>query len=538
MRYAVSNFKVGLDECESEVATRLIKQLGISKEQLRSSVCARRAIDARKKTHIHFVCTYEVELAIKLEPVPAQVRAINCSSLESVTPDIFKQKSFANAHVIIIGAGPAGLFAALSLAESGFRVTLLERGKPVETRMRDIGRLRSRGELDPESNICFGEGGAGTYTDGKLYTRIKHPFLRWVLHSFVRFGARADILVDAHPHLGTDKLVRIVRNMRNHLIDLGVDYRFETRVDDLLIRDGKTRGVRIASGEEIAADHIVLATGHSARDTFKRLDELGIAMEAKGFAVGVRAEHPQQLINEIQFGATAGHEKLSAAEYSLTHQVRDKYLGKRGVYSFCMCPGGLILPSPTEAGGMAVNGMSNAKRGGNWANSGIVVQVTPDDISRHGIKSSPLMGIDFQRQLEVATFKAAGEKYAAPTMRLTDFVNKKATGTLAPTRFKPEAIPTDLWHLLPHWVANPLAEGLQGFNRKMRGFVSDEANLLASETRTSSPVRIERGKDMQSISVEGLYPVGEGAGYAGGIVSAAVDGLKAAEAIIGSEKRD
>ena len=532
MLYAISNVQVGLDESDRDVTRRLASQLNLTVYDIQTSTCSRRAIDARKKSNIHFVCTYEIELKQPLDPLPNNCRLLEHSSLSPAQPEVFRRKSVSNTHAVVIGAGPAGLFAALALAESGIRVTLLERGKPVETRMRDIGRLRSRGELDPESNICFGEGGAGTYTDGKLYTRIKHPFLRWVLHSFVRFGAREDILVDAHPHLGTDKLVRIVRNMREELIKLGVNYRFETRVDDLLIEDGKATGVRINSGEEIASDHVVLATGHSARDTFERLQQLGIRMEAKAFAVGVRAEHPQALIDTIQFGSAAGHEKLSAAEYSLTHQVADQYLGKRGVYSFCMCPGGLIVPSPTEEGAMAVNGMSNAKRAGQWSNSGIVVQVTPEDISRHGIKESPLMGIAFQRELEAATFRAAGEKYASPAMRLTDFVNRKATGTLAPTRFKPEAIPTDLWELLPRWVANPLAEGLQGFDRKMRGYLTEEANLLASETRTSSPIRIERNESMQSVNVSGLYPVGEGAGYAGGIVSAAVDGLKAAAAII------
>ena len=536
MLYAVSNFKVALDENEKSVISRLIRHLGISSENLGSAVCARRALDARKKSHIHYVCTYEVELTSELASLPPQVRLIANSSLKAVTPEIFKQKSSGNSHVIIIGAGPAGLFAALALAESGFKVTLLERGKPVETRMRDIGRLRSRGELNPESNICFGEGGAGTYTDGKLYTRIKHPFLRWVLHGFVRFGARSDILVDAHPHLGTDKLVRIVRNMRNHLIDLGVDYRFETRVDDLLIHDNQVTGVRIASGDELIADKVVLATGHSARDTFERLHELGISMEAKSFAVGVRAEHPQALINQNQYGHFAGKGELGAAEYKLTHQVPDQYLNHRGVYSFCMCPGGLIVPSPTEEGRMAVNGMSNAKRGGQWANSGIVVQVTSDDILRHGHKQSPLMGMAFQRELEEATFKAAGNQYAAPTMRLVDFIGKRATGKLAPTRFKPEAVPADLWEIFPNWLAQPLSEGIKGFGRKMRGFVSTEANLFGSETRTSSPLRILRDEQIQSVSLKGLYPVGEGAGYAGGIVSAAVDGLKAAEAIIGSEK--
>jgi len=531
--YSFANVQVALDEDEHGIASRLARLLGIDAGQVVCCTCVRRALDARKKSNIHFVCTYEIEVEQPIANPPAAARLIERSALSPVCPDIFTQTNTSQTHAVIIGAGPAGLFAALALAEAGMRVTLLERGKPVETRMRDIGRLRSRGELDPESNICFGEGGAGTYTDGKLYTRIKHPFLRWVLAEFVRFGARPDILVDAHPHLGTDKLVRIVRNMREHLLALGVDYRFEARVDDLLIRQGTVHGVRLADGSEIGAGHVVLATGHSARDTFERLQLLGVKMEAKAFAVGVRAEHPQALIDGIQFGKQTG---LSAAEYSLTHQVADKMLGQRGVYSFCMCPGGLIVPSPTEVGGMAVNGMSNAKRGGQWANSGVVVQVTPEDIARHGIRPDALMGIAFQRELEVATFKAAGNQYAAPAMRLTDFIDRKATGTLAATRFKPLAVATDLWQLLPAWVSHPLSDGLQGFGRRMHGYVSQEANLLASETRTSSPVRIERDASMQSVSVRGLYPVGEGAGYAGGIVSAAVDGLKAAAAILESTR--
>ncbi|MDQ6981743.1 MAG: NAD(P)/FAD-dependent oxidoreductase [Mariprofundus sp.] len=532
MLYAVSNFKVELDEDETAVNTRLIAMLGISRDACMNIVCVRRAIDARKKSRIHFVCTYEIELSDALTTLPPQVRCMEHSALEPISPDIFKQRRENTSHAIIIGAGPAGLFAAISLAEAGIQVTLLERGKAVEARMRDIGRLRSRGELNPESNICFGEGGAGTYTDGKLYTRIKHPYLRHVLHTFVRFGARSDILIDAHPHLGTDKLVHIVRQMRQHLLSLGVDYRFECRVDDLVIDAGRVTGVCIENGEEIAADHVILATGHSARDTFHRLHERGVHMQAKAFAVGVRAEHPQQLINRSQYGRMAGHAKLGAAEYKLTHQVPDPYLDKRGVYSFCMCPGGLIVPSPTEAGGMAVNGMSNAKRAGAWANSGIVVQVTPDDMQRHGISNNPLMGIEFQRQLETATFRAAGAQYAAPAMRLVDFIGKNATGKLAPTRFKPEAIAADLWDVFPDWLGEPLCAGIKGFGQKMRGFVTTEANLLAAETRTSSPLRIDRNDDMQSINMPGLYPVGEGSGYAGGIVSAAVDGLKAAAAII------
>lgn len=534
MRYAIANVQIGMDEEQRNITKRLADQLHVDINDIISCICVRRALDARKKSRIHFVCTFEVELNRPLDPLPDNIRLIEHSAQEHVTPDIFTRTPATKPHTIVVGAGPAGLFAALALAEAGFRVTLLERGKPVETRMRDIGRLRSRGELNPESNICFGEGGAGTYTDGKLYTRIKHPFLRHVLHTFVRFGARADILIDAHPHLGTDKLVRIVRNMREHLLKLGVDYRFETRVDHLLMMENKVTGVRTASGEEITADHIILAIGHSARDTFEHLQQLGIKMEAKAFAVGVRAEHPQVLINNIQFGANAKHPALAAAEYSLTHQAADPHLGKRGVYSFCMCPGGLIVPSPTETGRMAVNGMSNAKRGGQWANSGIVVQITPEDLTRHGIGNHPLMGIHFQRQLESATFSAAGNQYAAPAMKLTDFIHGKASGTLAPTRFKPAAIPADLHTLLPNWVSQPLADGIRGFDRKMRGYITEEANLFGSETRTSSPVRIERSDDMQSINASGLYPVGEGAGYAGGIVSAAVDGLKAAASMIAS----
>ncbi len=535
--YAINNLQIGLDEDDRQIKQRLADHCLINIEAIVSCNCARRALDARKKTNIHFVCTYEIELNQTLDPLPKNTRLIESSSLIANTPELLSRKLNNDDHVIIIGAGPAGLFTALALAEAGLKVTLLERGKPVETRMRDIGRLRSRGELNPESNICFGEGGAGTYTDGKLYTRIKHPFLRHVLHTFVRFGARDDILVDAHPHLGTDKLVRIVRNMRERLIELGVDYRFETRVDDLLMINGSVTGVRATNlvtqtEDEITATHVVLATGHSARDTFERLQSLGIKMEAKAFAVGVRAEHPQELIDSIQLGASAKHHKLHAAEYSLTHQAKDKHLGKRGIYSFCMCPGGLIVPSPTEQGRMAVNGMSNAKRGGRWANSGIVVQVTPEDLMRHGLDDDPLMGISFQRELETATFRAASNSYAAPTMKLTDFINKKPSGTLAATRFKPQAIPTDLHELLPNWISQPLAEGIHAFDRKMRGYITEDANLFGTETRTSSPIRIERGEDMQSVNARGLFPVGEGAGYAGGIVSAAVDGLKAASAIM------
>jgi len=327
-------------------------------------------------------------------------------------------------------------------------------------------------------------------------------------------------------------LVRIIRRMREYLLELGVDYRFNARVDHILQDKQQATGVRLAAGEEIMGDHIVLAIGHSARDTIESLHKQGINIEAKDFAVGVRAEHAQTWVNKCQFSQFSEHPSLGAAEYKLTHQVSDQYLGKRGIYSFCMCPGGLIVPSPTEAGMMAVNGMSNAHRRSPLANSGVVVQVTPDDIQRHGLGSDALCGIRLQRELERDCFNMTQTPYAAPAMRISDFVEKKATGKLAQTRFKPNVEAADLHALFPKWLAEPLREGLLAFDRKMKGYVSEHANLLAVESRTSSPIRITRNQDMQSISLNNLYPIGEGAGYAGGIASAAVDGLKVAAQLL------
>jgi uncharacterized protein len=534
-RYRIAGLAMPLDEDEAGLPARVAALLKLPRTCVSDCRLVRQTLDARHKAAIHFVCTVEcLSDRPAPEPLPSGVGLAGVSALEVPRPAAFPERAPSSqmGRVVVVGAGPAGLFAALALAEAGISVTLLERGRPVEARMRDIGRLRAHGELDPESNICFGEGGAGTYTDGKLYTRIRHPFVRWVLATFVRFGASPDILVDAHPHLGTDRLVYIVRELRKHLLDLGVDYRFGARVEAVEMRDGRASGAVLADGELISASDVVLAIGHSARDTLARLLAQGLPMQAKDFAVGVRAEHPQALIDAIQFGRMAGHPKLGVAEYSLTQQVADTHLGQRGVYSFCMCPGGIIVPSPTEPGMMAINGMSNAKRSSPFANSGVVVQVTQLDLDRHGVAEGPLRGIALQRDLERRAYLATSRPYAAPAMRLTDFLAGRASGTLAPTRFRPAAEPADLHAILPEWLTRPLAEGLQGFDRRMRGYVTDEANLLAVESRTSSPVRIPRGEDMQSVGLGRLYPVGEGAGYAGGIVSAAVDGLKAAEAII------
>ncbi|PCI36403.1 MAG: hypothetical protein COB53_09675 [Elusimicrobia bacterium] len=515
--YRFSNLKTPLNASEADILLFAATALRIPPKGIRNLRVVKRSIDARKKPKILFVLQIEFSWD---GAAPKGADPIERSSLD--IPVLRFPKSTSKAPVVVVGAGPAGLFAALALAEAGRKTILLERGKPVETRMKDIGALRASGVLDPESNVCFGEGGAGAYTDGKLYTRVKHPFVRSVFKTLVEVGANPGILVDAHPHLGTEKLVAIVKRLRERILKAGGEVRFESRVESLLLNDGAAVGVKLSSGEEISADVVVLAIGHSARDTLESLERSGVRLEAKPFAVGVRAEHPQELINRSQYGAKK-IPVLGAASYALTHQA-----GKRGIYSFCMCPGGFVVPSPTEPGLMAVNGMSNSGRSTQYANSGVVVQVSPEDLPGKG----PLVGIAFQRQLEAAAFKAVSKEYHAPAIRISDFLKGKASGSLAGSNFRPGLQACDIRELLPKWVSDPLVEGVRAFSRKLKGYDSREGNLIAVESRTSSPIRMTREKDFQAVGIAGLYPVGEGAGYAGGIVSAAVDGLRAAEAIL------
>jgi hypothetical protein len=445
------------------------------------------------------------------------------------------------ARPIVVGFGPCGLFAALLLAQMGFRPLVLERGKAVRERTRDTWGLWRRGVLDPESNVQFGEGGAGTFSDGKLWSQISDPrhLARKVLDEFVKAGAPAEISFVAKPHIGTFRLVGMIEKMRAEIESLGGEIRFGARVVDVHIEAGRSRGVVVegadAVGEEIAVEQLVLAPGHSARDTFLMLHERGVAMQAKPFSVGFRIEHPQGLIDKARFGASAGNPLLGAADYKLVHHAKNG----RSVYSFCMCPGGSVVAATSERGRVVTNGMSQYSRNERNANAGIVVGIAPGDYRAPGTSGEvdPLDGVAFQRFWESRAFVLGGENYAAPAQRVGDFLAGRASsafGRVLPS-YTPSVLPTDLaapgHESLPRYAIEAIREALPAFDRQIEGFAMDDAILTGVETRTSSPLRIPRGRDFQSLNIEGLYPAGEGAGYAGGIMSAAIDGIEVAEAV-------
>ncbi|MDX2362701.1 MAG: FAD-dependent oxidoreductase [Crocinitomicaceae bacterium] len=471
----------------------------------------KRSIDARQR-QVKVNCSFNV--FVDGEAIP---------KLNVFTPqDVSEGKSIA-----IIGSGPAGLFAALKAIELGLKPIVFERGKDVRSRRRDLAILNKESIVNPESNYCFGEGGAGTYSDGKLYTRSKkRGDVQKALELFVHFGATEDILVDAHPHIGTNKLPEIIIAMREAIIEHGGEVKFESKITNILAKEGKVKGVEVNGAQQLDFDNVILATGHSARDIFKMIHKNGWTINSKPFALGVRIEHPQDLIDKIQYRGRVSDEFIPPASYSLVTQVNN-----RGVYSFCMCPGGIIAPCATEQGEVVTNGWSPSKRNNPFANSGIVVSISPDDFDDKG----PFVCLDFQQSVEQACWEAAGKTQKVPAQRLIDFVEGRKSKDLPKTSYQPGLCNADLNDVLPPLVRDPLRKAFKEFGQKMNGFYTNEAVLHAPESRTSSPVQIPRGKDLQHPDVKGLYPCAEGAGYAGGIISAAIDGMKCITAIYEAE---
>lgn len=529
----LTGIQLPLDHPPEAIPQAAVARLRLAPNQLISCTVFRRAHDARRKRAIMLVYSLDVE-------VMDEARVLErCAKDASVrpTPDIeYRFVAHAPQHAaarpLVIGAGPCGLFAALLLAQMGFRPIILERGRVVRERTKDTWGLWRKSVLNTESNVQYGEGGAGTFSDGKLYSQIKDPrhLGRKVLTEFVRAGAPPEILVDAHPHIGTFRLVGMVENMRAAIESLGGEYRFESRVTDLDIDTGRggarrMRGVVLASGERVASDHVVLAIGHSSRDTFQMLHDRGVHLEAKPFSLGFRIEHPQSLIDAARFGPNAGNPILGAADYKLVHHATNG----RDVYSFCMCPGGTVVAATSEEGRVVTNGMSQYSRAERNANAGIVVGITPE----RDYPDGPLAGVALQRTWESAAFVAGGGTYAAPAQRVGDFVAGRPSTSLGSVvaSYKPGVLPTDLSPCLPEYAIAAIREALTAFGRQIRGYDMDDAVLTGVETRTSSPTRINRDETLQSINTRGLFPAGEGAGYAGGILSAGVDGIKVAEAV-------
>jgi uncharacterized FAD-dependent dehydrogenase len=521
--------KLPIDHPEAALHAAILERLEIPADELLSFRVFRRSPDARKKSAI--LLSYSVDVALADEA--AILERFAGKSHIGPTPDMayrFVASAPGGLHKrpVIIGFGPCGILAALLLAQMGFRPIVLERGRAVRERTQDTWGLWRKQKLDPESNVQFGEGGAGTFSDGKLYSQIKDPryLTRKVLDEFVKAGAPEEIQWINRPHIGTFRLVGMVEKMRAEIIALGGEVRFESKVEDIHVEDGQVLGVTV-NGGFIASRHVVLAVGHSARDTFQMVHARGIYVEAKPFAIGFRIEHPQSLIDACRYGSFAGHPILGAADYKLVHHAQNG----RAVYSFCMCPGGTVVAATSEEGHVVTNGMSQYSRNERNANAALVVNINPEDFP--GFPANPLAGIDFQRHWESRAFELGGRNYFAPAQCVGDFLAHKPStklGSVVPS-YKPGVTPTDLSTALPDYVIAAIREAIPAMAKQIRGYDLADAVLTGVETRTSSPIRIKRGADYQSINTRGLYPGGEGAGYAGGIMSAAVDGIELAEAV-------
>ncbi|HIY48418.1 MAG TPA: FAD-dependent monooxygenase [Candidatus Barnesiella excrementavium] len=498
---------------EQSIAAYVAREQGIDMRTVKSVRVLKRSIDARQRT---VMINLKVRLYINEFPQDDEFPRIDYGDVSG------------KSQAVVVGAGPAGLFAALRLIELGVRPVVVERGKNVHDRRKDIARISREQRIDPESNYSFGEGGAGAFSDGKLYTRSKkRGNVDRILQIFCQHGASVSILSDAHPHIGTDKLPGLIERMRNRIIESGGEVHFETRMESLIVEGDEVRGIVTADGREFTGP-VILATGHSARDVYYMLHDKGVELEAKGIAVGVRLEHPQQIIDTIQYHNPRGRGRyLPAAEYSFVTQVNG-----RGVYSFCMCPGGFVVPAASGPEQIVVNGMSPSTRGSAWANSGMVVEMQPEDFGEQFSAYGVLAGIKFQEELERQCYLNGNCKQTAPAQRMTDFVNRRNSYDLPRSSYSPGLIASPLHFWMPPFIVSRLQEGFKHFGKVSHGFLTQEAVMIGVETRTSSPVRIPRDREsMTHIRLQGLYPCGEGAGYAGGIVSAAIDGERCAEAL-------
>ena len=540
----LSELRLPLEHGSNDLQEAVLRRLRIPPDQLLEQRLVKRSIDARRRDRIQVI--YSLDVAVRSEA--AVLRRHRGNPRIRTAPDT-RYRMVAKAppafpvspeqRPVVVGAGPCGYFAALLLAQMGFRPLLLERGQPVKQRtLQTFGFWRGRLAFDPESNAQFGEGGAGTFSDGKLYSQVSDPehYGRKVLEELVASGASDEILTLHRPHIGTFKLATVVRGLRARIEALGGEVRFASRVDQLLLESGDTEkpqqlaGVRLADGRWIPCRHLVLAPGHSARDCFAMLDGVGVQLERKPFSVGLRIEHPQPLIDQARWGEMAGHPKLGAAEYKLVHHAGNG----RCVYSFCMCPGGFVVGATSEAGRVVTNGMSQHSRNERNANSGLVVNLEPEDLEPYSRKpGDPLAGVALQRDLEERAFRLGGGSYAAPAQRLEDFLARRASGSLGSitASYQPGVTPSDLSTVLPEQIIEALREALPAFAKRLPGYDHPDAVLTGVETRTSSPVRIPRDGRLESLNTRGLVPAGEGAGYAGGILSAGIDGIRAAEAV-------